>query len=126
MHWVKYRFFLYYKSHLSKFLYFESYKFWKLANIKVSIFCNDKNLEFVCIIYFKHQKVSIGPRAKPGNCSTESLSIGYGLISSSGQVRSNSSKIIKTDDFTGGTREEDPQGWLRAVRVRVKSAELIS
>ena len=36
--------FLYCKSQLSKFLYFESYKFWKLANIKVSIFCNKKNL----------------------------------------------------------------------------------
>ena len=62
-----------------KFLYFESYKFWKLANIKVSIFCSKKNLEFVFIINFKHQKVSIWRRAKPGNCSTESLAIGYGL-----------------------------------------------
>ena len=44
LYWVKYGFFLYYKSHLSKFLYFESFKFWKLANIKVSIFCNKKNL----------------------------------------------------------------------------------
>ena len=79
VHWVKYGFFLYYKSHFSKFLYFESYKFWKLANIKVSTFCSKKNLEFVFIINFKHQKVSIWPRAKPGNCSTESLSIGYGL-----------------------------------------------
>ena len=32
LYWVKYGFFLYYKSHLSKFLYFESYRFWKLAN----------------------------------------------------------------------------------------------
>ena len=37
LYWLKYGFFLYYKSHLSKFLYFESYKFWKLANIKVSM-----------------------------------------------------------------------------------------
>ena len=71
--------FLYCKSQLSKFLYFESYKFWKLANIKVSIFCSKKNLEFVFIINFKHQKVSIWRRAKHGNCSTESLAIGYGL-----------------------------------------------
>ena len=79
VHWVKYGFFLYCKSQLSKFLYFESYKFRKLANIKVSIFCSKKNLEFVFIINFKHQKVSTWRRAKPGNCSTESLAIGYGL-----------------------------------------------
>ena len=47
-------------------------------------------------------------------------------IFSSGKVRSNLSKIVKTDDVTGGTREKDRQGWLRAVRVRVRLAELIS